>query len=78
MSKYLKTADSEWYKQRIIGVIIITLAVFAVLLMRLFFLQVIKGEEYSRLSENNSIRLQAIDAPRGMIFDRKNYMRIQK
>ena len=70
MSKYLKTADSEWYKQRIIGVIIITLAVFAVLMMRLFFLQVIKGEEYSRLSENNSIRLQAIDAPRGMIFDR--------
>lgn len=70
MSRYLKTADSEWYKQRIIGVIICTLAVFAVLLMRLFFLQVIKGEEFSRLSENNSIRLQAIDAPRGMIFDR--------
>ena len=70
MSKYLKTADSEWYKQRIIGVIICTLAVFAVLMMRLFFLQIIKGEEYSRLSENNSIRLQAIDAPRGMIFDR--------
>jgi penicillin-binding protein 2 len=70
VSRYLKTADSEWYKQRIIGVIICTLAVFAVLLMRLFFLQVIKGEEYGRLSENNSIRLQAIDAPRGMIFDR--------
>ena len=70
MSRYLKTADNEWYKQRIIGVIICTLAVFAVLLMRLFFLQVIKGEEYHRLSENNSIRLQAIDAPRGMIFDR--------
>jgi cell division protein FtsI/penicillin-binding protein 2 len=70
VTRYLKTADSEWYKQRIIGVIIVTLAVFAVLLLRLFFLQVIKGEEYSRLSENNSIRLQAIDAPRGIIFDR--------
>ena len=70
MSRYLKTADPEWYKQRIIGVIICTLAVFTVLLMRVFFLQVIKGEEYGRLSENNSIRLQAIDAPRGMIFDR--------
>ncbi|MGD2270878.1 MAG: penicillin-binding protein 2 [Desulfobacterales bacterium] len=70
MSRYLKTADSEWYKQRLIGVILCTLAVFAVLMIRLFFLQVIKGGEYRRLSENNSIRLQAIDAPRGMIFDR--------
>jgi penicillin-binding protein 2 len=70
VSRYLKTADSEWYKQRLIGVILCTLAVFAVLMIRLFFLQVIKGGEYRRLSENNSIRLQAIDAPRGMIFDR--------
>jgi penicillin-binding protein 2 len=72
----LKTADSEWYKQRIIGAIVCVLAVFAVLLIRLFFLQVLKGEEYSRLSENNSIRLQAIDAPRGMIFDRSGKLMV--
>ncbi|UCH21176.1 MAG: penicillin-binding protein 2 [Deltaproteobacteria bacterium] len=76
MSRYLKTADSEWYKQRIIGAIICALAVFAVLLIRLFFLQVLKGEEYSRLSENNSIRLQTIDAPRGMIFDRSGKLMV--
>ena len=68
LSRYLKTADSEWYKQRIFGVILCVLAVFVVLLVRLFILQVIKGEEFSLLSENNSIRLQSIDPPRGMIL----------
>jgi penicillin-binding protein 2 len=70
LSKYLKTADSNWYKQRIIGIIVCVLAAFFILLIRLFFLQVIKGEEFRRLSENNSIRLQNIDPSRGMIFDR--------
>ena len=70
MSKYLKTADSNWYKQRIIGILVCVIAAFSILLMRLFFLQVIKGEEYKRLSENNSIRLQNIDPSRGMVFDR--------
>jgi penicillin-binding protein 2 len=74
LSRYLKTADSEWYKQRIFGVILCVLAVFVVLLVRLFFLQVIKGEEFSLLSENNSIRLQSIDPPRGIIFDRNGKM----
>lgn len=71
MSKYLKTADSNWYKQRVIGILVCVIAAFSILLMRLFFLQVIKGEEYKRLSENNSIRLQNIDPSRGMIFDRR-------
>jgi len=70
LSKYLKTADSNWYKQRIIGILVCVIVAFSILLMRLFFLQVIKGEEFRRLSENNSIRLQNIDPSRGMIFDR--------
>jgi penicillin-binding protein 2 len=45
-------------------------AAFAVLVVRLFYLQVIEGQEYRRLSENNSIRLQSVDAPRGLVFDR--------
>ena len=44
---------------------------FLILLIRLFYLQVIEGEEYRRLSENNCIRLQSIDPPRGLIFDRQ-------
>jgi penicillin-binding protein 2 len=74
VDKYLKTADTEWYKQRILGVILCTLACFLLLVVRLFFLQVFKGEEYRRLSENNSIRLQRTDPFRGIIFDRSGRM----
>ena len=72
MVKYLKTADAEWYKQRITGVIICALAAFVVLFIRLIYLQVIMGDEFRRLSLNNSIRLQSIDPPRGRVYDRNN------
>nr|MBL0715002.1 penicillin-binding protein 2 [Desulfobacterales bacterium] len=38
--------------------------------LRLFLRQINKGQEFLRLSLNNSIRLQSIDAPRGFIYDR--------
>ena len=72
MVKYLKTVDAEWYKQRITGVIICALAAFVVLFIRLIYLQVIMGDEYRRLSLNNSIRLQSIDPARGRVYDRNN------
>jgi penicillin-binding protein 2 len=46
--------------------------VFSLLMARLFFLQVIEGQEFRRLSENNCIRLQHIDPFRGLIFDRNS------
>jgi len=50
---------------------------FAVLIGRLFYLQVIEREEYYRLSENNCIRLKSIDPPRGMIFDRHGRLLVE-
>jgi penicillin-binding protein 2 len=70
MDRYLKTADPDWYKQRITGVILCALAAFVVLFIRLIYLQAIMGDEFRRLSLNNSIRLQNIDPPRGRIYDR--------
>jgi penicillin-binding protein 2 len=70
MNPYLKTLDTEWFKKRIIMAVLGVVAVFLVLFGRLFHLQVVEGREYYRLSENNCIRLQGIDAPRGLIFDR--------
>lgn len=70
MDKYLKTTDNEWYKQRVFGIMLCALVAFIILLSRLIYLQVIMGEEYRRLSLNNSIRLQSIDPPRGLINDR--------
>jgi penicillin-binding protein 2 len=41
-----------------------------VLFMRLFDLQILKGDEMRRLSEQNRVRIKKILAPRGFIFDR--------
>jgi penicillin-binding protein 2 len=65
------SVDQDWYKQRIAGMMICVLAVFVGLLMRLVYLQVVAGEDYYRLSMNNSIRLQTVDPPRGLLFDRQ-------
>ncbi len=77
VDKYLKTADADWYRQRVTGVMICVLAAFAVLLLRLIYLQVIRGEEYRLLSLNNRIRLQSIDPPRGLISDRNDYVLVE-
>jgi penicillin-binding protein 2 len=70
MERFVKSVDHDWYKQRIVGLMLIVLAVFVVLLMRLVYLQVVAGDDYYRLSMNNSIRLQTVDPPRGLILDR--------
>jgi penicillin-binding protein 2 len=75
--KYLKTADAEWFRQRVTGVMICVLAAFAVLLVRLMYLQVIRGDEYHLLSLNNRIRLQSIDPPRGLIYDRNGHVLVE-
>ncbi len=41
-----------------------------VLFMRLFDLQILKGDEMKKLSEQNRVRIKKILAPRGVIFDR--------
>ena len=74
MPTYLESVTGEWFSQRIVGVVLVVLAAFTILFARLFYLQVVEGREYRRLSEINSIRLQDIDAPRGLIFDRQGQM----
>lgn len=70
MADYLDTADIDWFKQRLAGILISISLVFVILISRLLYLQVIEGHEYRRLSEINSIRLHSVDAPRGLIYDR--------
>ena len=44
--------------------------VFIVFVLRLLTLQVVRGEYYERLSNENRVRTTLIPAPRGIIFDR--------
>ncbi len=39
-------------------------------MLRLFYLQIFNGESYSKLSEQNRLRIIKIPAPRGIIYDR--------
>lgn len=50
--------------------------VFLLLIGRLFFLQIIQGERFTYLAENNRIRLKKIPGTRGMVFDRKGQLLI--
>lgn len=70
MKSYLKNIDGDWFKHRFTRTILFVLMAFIVILARLFYLQVIGGEAYRKLSENNSIRLKMIDPQRGLLFDR--------
>lgn len=47
------------------------LLAFVLIGIRMMYLQVLKGEEYSYLSERNRFKLKKIEAPRGKIYDSK-------
>jgi penicillin-binding protein 2 len=55
---------------RIRGVLWVALALFGLLLVRLYWLQVVQFERFRTLSENNRLRIRTIRAPRGQILDR--------
>lgn len=50
----------------------VVMAVFILLVTRVWFLQIINGEKYRNISENNRLRIIKTPAPRGIIFDRNN------
>ncbi len=70
MKNFLNIVSMDWFKGRLTIMMIIAFAAICLLVTRLFYLQIISGEKYRQLSANNCIRLQTIDAPRGLIFDR--------
>ena len=47
---------------------------FLFLIGRLFFLEVLQGERFTYLSENNRIRIKKIPGTRGMVFDRRGQL----
>ena len=77
MGSYLHTVDSDWYRQRVSGVLICILAAFLILLVRLYYLQIIEGPEFRRRSQNNCVRLRSIPPPRGLVFDRNGVLVVE-
>ena len=61
------TNDSPHLRLGIIGIVAISL--FASLVARLYFLQVLAGPEYQVAAETNRVRIVSEPAPRGRILD---------
>lgn len=58
------------FRQKIKIVVVLVLVALTVLVVRLWYLQVIKGDEMKQKSENNSVRFRKILPLRGLIMDR--------
>lgn len=59
-----KSFDSNKIK----SIFIVIIAVFSLLAFRLFWLQIIKGEDYRLLAEGNRIRVVDVEPKRGIIY----------
>ena len=58
------------FRQKLKFIIILVIGILSILLIRLWYLQVIKGDELRQRSENNAVRFRKIQPLRGLIMDR--------
>jgi penicillin-binding protein 2 len=55
---------------RVVSIQVIAFVLLTILGVRLYYLQIVKGDYYAERAENQRVRLIPIPAPRGAIFDR--------
>jgi penicillin-binding protein 2 len=65
-SERMDNNKSKW-QYKILAVLI--MGMIGVLFLRIFYLQIIKGDHYKILADNNRIRRVVVKAPRGIISD---------
>src|SRR6185369_15278423 len=58
-------------KQRILMISFVVGAIFFLLLLRLWHLQILNVEDYRNMSENNRLRFVPVAASRGAIMDKR-------
>lgn len=66
----LKEHEPADFRNRFRIIFILMAIMLSILIIRIWFLQVIKGNEYMQRSEGNSVRLRKIRPLRGLIMDR--------
>jgi penicillin-binding protein 2 len=70
MSLDSRRLDHPGLRRRFLFISLLAIGIFLLLLLRLWYLQVISADRYRTLSERNRIRYVPIAAPRGPIYDR--------
>lgn len=71
ISRIRKREQDPDITRRSLILLYVAFGAFALLLGRLYWLQVVESDRYRNLSENNRLRLRTVRAPRGLILDRK-------
>jgi penicillin-binding protein 2 len=69
-------AELHLLKKRIDIATAVIIFLVALLVVRLWYLQIQKGSEFSQLAESNRVRIQDIAAPRGNILDRQGRLMV--
>ena len=64
------------YKPRVLFIGNIVALCFAIILARLWYLQIYNGERFFQYSLENSLRKENLKAPRGLVFSRNNKLLI--
>jgi penicillin-binding protein 2 len=62
--------EQRIFSQRTLGALVVVAVLVLMLIGRLVFLQVVRHDYYTELSQGNRVRLDPIPASRGLIFDR--------
>ncbi len=63
--------EHDFFKKRVFFSSFVVVFFFAILVSRLWFLQIQRGEKFENMAKNNRVRYMDVTAPRGNIFDRK-------
>lgn len=63
-------------KRRTVPLVIVVSLLFASLLFRLWYLQILKGDQYRAMSENNRLRFLPVAASRGTLMDRNGVIMV--
>ena len=74
---YKPDTAQENLQRRLAALGIIIMVAFAVLFTRLWFMQIVSGNEYRKKAEGNRIREISIEAPRGRILDRNGQVLVK-
>lgn len=58
------------YQDRFRYLYFLLISVALILFLRLWYLQILRGDEFKQIAEENRLKKLRVEAPRGMIFDR--------
>src|SRR5215203_4095853 len=63
-------AEQRMFGRRVLAATFVIMALLGALTTRLFYLQVLRYDYFTELSQGNRIRIEPIPPPRGLILDR--------